>query len=165
MSGCNRYTVGVIIGSLYLLGFLLLALFFTWHLIDVNLIQKDHELKRDDHTIGIILDIFVFLILAIFSALLIRGILKRCEYYMVPWIVFYIMGSIITSTIFFFGAPYLASFLSDSGVFILLFTVIGITILQIATLVFMCTLCFSIHKENKRNTTLMGEGHMSACDV
>ncbi|KAM7343151.1 uncharacterized protein ACRADG_010295 isoform 3-T3 [Cochliomyia hominivorax] len=145
MKCLNRFNFGVIVGSLYLSAFIIVIILLSWRLN--NLYSKDYE-SRDSDIVGTITIMVICFLMVFISALLIWGIIKRCHYYFIPWLTFYVIGfgvSCFFYCIYFWGV---AAFHAFTVMTIMQFIMALISIFfQIVIFLFMCSLYGSIRSE------------------
>ncbi|XP_037825009.1 uncharacterized protein LOC119613135 [Lucilia sericata] len=142
----SRYTTGVTIGSLYILGIVLffISTFITYmHYDKLEKVQRREKLKLEA-----IKSMIICSVQAIISALFILAIVKRYKYLIIPWLLlafynFYYTG--LHAYYCFIGA----AIAGPSVWFILLLIVIALLVfgLQIVVFWFSCSLFKEIHFE------------------
>ncbi|KAI8126972.1 hypothetical protein CVS40_2995 [Lucilia cuprina] len=152
MKCCSRYTLGIVIGSVYILAssivFILMCVFLV-------LIHTDHDVGKTVRpnasiTVGIIMA--GCLLIGIISGLLVWGIIKRRHNCLLPFMIMYVIGFIYSCLIFAYG--YLGALIGNAptGEFLaLIFISIIVTVLQIAIFCFLISLYRSIRRKNIDN--------------
>ncbi|KAM7343737.1 uncharacterized protein ACRADG_010670 isoform 1-T1 [Cochliomyia hominivorax] len=149
---CNRYTCGVIIGSLYLAAFIVAFTVSTLFLIIINSDRNTHEFRKPESSIGVIAVMVKCSILAGICALLIWAIVKRRHRYMLPFMLVYVVGfafSILFTFYWFMGAV-LGNATKTDFLIILIVSILAM-VLQIAIFIFIYILYKDIQSENNEN--------------
>ncbi|XP_065369673.1 uncharacterized protein LOC135961947 [Calliphora vicina] len=151
MKCCSRSTVGVIIGSIYMLAGIIVFI-----LISISLVLSK---TKDDNVRPIVKpDVAIIMILcltaALISGLLVFGIVKRRHNLLLPWMIMHVLGFCFSCLLFVYGFFGSLIFNAPMGEFIgFIVTSIVVIVLQIAIFYFMYTLYRYIRKQNNNRTS------------
>ncbi|XP_065368528.1 uncharacterized protein LOC135961012 [Calliphora vicina] len=98
MKCCSRSTLGITIGSLNVLGYILCTIFSIIAVVQINAADEQNQQQKEEFavykTLFIVL-IVVCLIMILISGLLITGIVKRRHKMMLPWLILSGIGFVI----------------------------------------------------------------------
>ncbi|XP_037825015.1 uncharacterized protein LOC119613143 [Lucilia sericata] len=149
MKCCSRYTLGVVIGSVYILTSLIVFILMCVFLVQIHTDSDFGKTFRPNAslTVGIVMG--VCLVVGIISGLLVWGITKRRHNCLLPFIIIYGVGFIFSCLIFAYGYLIALVVNAPTGEFIaLIFISIIITVLQIVIFCFFIALYRSIRRKN-----------------
>ncbi|XP_023305156.2 uncharacterized protein LOC111686982 [Lucilia cuprina] len=152
---CSRYTSGIVIGSIYIVGSITFLIFACLAYLEYKDAVDDEYHHWEKLKAEAIKTMIICGIAALISALFIVAIAKRYEYLILPWLIlgiFCFYETCVNMYWWFIGA-------AMGGASVITFLILLLIAVlafgsQIAIFIFSCSLFKQIHQENKDNAVL-----------